>query len=330
MSELLWTDPAWLEEAALWIRAKLARLGMEVTGDIEQVRVRPWATALRIPTEGGNVWFKASIPALAQEAAVTRVLAQHRPDCVPELLDTDSERGWMLIRDAGPPLEALLGTSAYEEHWEQALAVYGELQIDLAEHVDELLEAGAVDRRLSALPVLYEAVLADAEVLLVGMPDGLTEEQVKELRGLARDLPAQCDELTAYGIPETIQHDDLGDADVRIRDRGYRFIDWGDACISHPFFTMTVTLRVIAWRLGFGLEATAPELERFRDAYLEPWTRFAPRSELGAAFPHAVRLGKLFRAFSYHLTIPSLPAAHRAEYADAVPGWLQIFLGVEP
>jgi hypothetical protein len=330
VSELIWTDREWLDESGLWIRRTIEGLGMTVTGEIEQVRVRPWATALRVPTQSEDVWFKASIPVLANEAAVTRVLAQQRPDCTPELLADDPERGWMLLRDAGPALEGLLGTAAYSQHWEEALARYAQLQIDLAEHVDELLEAGATDRRLEVLPDLLDAVLGDAEALRVGLPDGLTERQLEELRKLAPELPMQTNELAAYGIPETIQHDDLSDADVRMPDGGYRFIDWGDACVSHPFFTMTVTLRVLAWRLGFGLEATAPELERFRDAYLEPWTSFLSRRELLVAFPLALRLGKLFRAFSHHLTITNLPPAHRAEHADAVPAWLQIFLGVEP
>ena len=30
--------------------------------------MRPWATAIRIPTSGGTVWFKATIPVLAHEA----------------------------------------------------------------------------------------------------------------------------------------------------------------------------------------------------------------------------------------------------------------------
>jgi Phosphotransferase enzyme family len=326
VSELLWTDRDWLEQASRWLRTTLGRRGIAVTGEIEQVRVRPWATALRLPTESGDVWFKASIPVLAQEAAVIQVLARHRADSTPEILAADPERGWMLLRDAGPPLEGLLGSAAYADRWQEALARYAELQIDLAEHVDELLEAGAVDRRLRTLPSLYEAVLLDRDALRIGLPDGLTEGQAEELRKLGPRLPAQAAELAAYGIPETIQHDDLSDADVRMRDGGYRFIDWGDACVSHPFFTMTVTLRVIAWRLGFALDATAPDLERFRDSYLEPWTGFAPRRELLAAFPLALRLGKLFRAFSYHLTVPNLPPAGRAEHADAVPAWLQIFL----
>jgi hypothetical protein len=47
-------------------------------------------------------------------------------------------------------------------------------------------------------------------------------------------------------------------------------MDWGDACISHPFFTLSVTLEgVIAWGLDDveGSVDTAP----FRDAYLAPF-----------------------------------------------------------
>lgn len=257
MSELLWTDRDWLEQASRWLRMTLGRRGIVVTGEIEQARVRPWATALRVPTESGDVWFKASIPVLSQEAAVTQVLARHRPDCTPEILAADPERGWILIRDAGPPLEELLGSAAYADRWEEALALYAELQIDLAEHVDELLAAGAVDRRLRTLPSLYEAVLSEPDALRIGLPDGLTEEQAEELRKLGPQLPTQAAELAAYGIPER----------------------------SSMTTSATLTCECVA-----------------------------------------LRLGKLFRAFSYHLTIPNLPPAHRAEHADAVPGWLQIFL----
>ena len=51
-----------------------------------------------------------------------------------------------------------------------------------------------------------------------------------------------CGESRSHGVPETIQHDDLHDGQVYVRNGSYRLLDWGDACVSHPFFTMAVTL----------------------------------------------------------------------------------------
>ena len=63
----------------------------------------------------------------------------------------------------------------------------------------------------------------------------------------SRDL---VDELASYGVAETLQHDDLHDGQVFVKDGRNLILDWGDAVVSHPFFTMSVTLEGgVAWGL---------------------------------------------------------------------------------
>ncbi len=67
--------------------------------------------------------------------------------------------------------------------------------------------------------------------------------------------------------------------------------------MSHPFFTMAVTLEGV---LSFGLddiEGSEPT-ERYRDAYLEPFTAFAPRADLEQAMTLALRLGWVAHALN--------------------------------
>jgi hypothetical protein len=78
-----------------------------------------------------------------------------------------------------------------------------------------------------------------------------------------------------------------------LHDGAYRFLDWGDACVSHPFFTLTVTQRVI--EIQHELPQGSVEIARIRDAYLEPFTRFAPRAELEAMVEPARRIGQICR-----------------------------------
>ncbi len=54
------------------------------------------------------------------------------------------------------------------------------------------------------------------------------------------------------------------------------------------------TFRSLVDRWGF--EAGAPDLLALRDAYLEPWTTFAPLSRLTELFEAAYPLGMLCRA----------------------------------
>ena len=90
--------------------------------------------------------------------------------------------------------------------------------------------------------------------------------------------------------------------------------------------TLVVTLAVLAYRLE--LDHDAPELDRFRDAYLEPWTRFRPRSELEQAYPLSYRLGVLCRGLTWRSVVAVLPRPLRDEEADAVPERMRMLLEV--
>jgi hypothetical protein len=83
---------------------------------------------------------------------------------------------------------------------------------------------------------------------------------------------------------------------VFVRDGRYLLLDWGDACVSHPFFTLAVTLEgVLAWGLD-DIQGSV-DVEPFRDAYLVPFERIAVEGvDLHAAAETAMRLGWVCRA----------------------------------
>lgn len=311
-----WTDPAWLEDSRAWIDAELGRLGLTVNGAVEQPHVRPWSTVLRVPTTGGAVWFKACVPAVAYEVGVLPVLVARRPDCLPHLLATDRDRGWMLQADGGTRLRDLLAEHPDFSRWEAVLPLYADLQLAAAADRDELLAAGAPDRRLARLPALYDDLLAGQ--------GSLSGDELTRLRDLTPTVAQLSDDLGAHGLPETIQHDDLHDGNVFVRDGAYVFFDWGDSCVAHPFFTLHVTMRVLAHNLG--LEEGAPELERYRDAYLEPWTTLRPRTDLLRSLGPADLLGGIARALAWQRVTDGVPPDVRGEYEDAVVDRLRTFL----
>ena len=237
-----WTDARWLADVKGWVDWQLEELGLQSTGDVEQPHVRPWSTVLRIPTTGGDVWFKANVPVLAYEAAVVGLLAARRPDFVPRLLATDVDRGWMLMADGGERLREIVERERDLGRWLDILPRYGRLQIDMAEDRDRLLGLGLPDRRLETLASGYEE--------LIGRVDTVTDDESRRLRALVPTIAELCERLACAGLPETIQHDDLHDGQVFVRDGRYLFFDWGDACVSHPFFSMSVTLEGgLAWGL---------------------------------------------------------------------------------
>jgi hypothetical protein len=277
-----WEDPAWLAGAVEWVDQQLHPLGRSRVGEVEQPHVRTWATALRVPTDEGPVWFKANTPELRHEVAVVDAVSGRVPSRVPALLARDLDRGWMLMADAGERLREVVEAERSLVRWHDVLEGVADLHRALEPDVGSLLGAGVPDLRL--------ATLADRYADLVGRYD--VEPRFREATGRVREL---ADELASYGVPETLQHDDLHDGQVFVKDGHNLILDWGDAVVSHPFFTLSVTLEGgVAW--GLDDVEDSEDIWPYVETYL---ARYAPdRPELRDAVPPALRLGWVCRALN--------------------------------
>jgi len=322
-----WEEPGWFESASAWIQVQLNIHKLSLTGEIIQPHIRPWSTVLKVPTSGGLLYFKASAPSLAYEPCLTEALVRWRPDLMPELLGGDLERGWLLMRDSGEPIRESVRAKGDLSHWEVVLPTYAELQIELSDRVDELLLLGVLDRRLESLPAQFERLLEDTEAMCLGQPEGLTQAKYEKLQELQPRFARMCARLAEYGIPESLHHDDFHDANVFLRNGRYILTDWGEACVSHPFFSMLVNLRSTAYSMKW--DFNDPRLIPLRDAYLKPWERFASASDLLAAFRLAMPVAMVNRALTWHHVVSELEGESRSEHAEAVPGWLMEFLETE-
>jgi hypothetical protein len=110
---------------------------------------------------------------------------------------------------------------------------------------------------------------------------------------------------------------DLGDVYFKANGRG-------DACVSHPFFSMSVTLEgVIAWGVDDVRGAVA--IEPFRDAFLAPFARDLDGVDLVAACSIALRLGWVCRAVNAHRK-----HGHAGPEAEHTRVRLRLFLDGDP
>lgn len=275
-----WEDPAWLEGAVAWVDDRLAGAGRPRTGEPDQVHVRPWSTVLRVPTADGPVWFKANMEALRHEATVVLLLARRVPDRVPPLIADDPDRGWMLMEDAGRRLREVIAEERDLSRWDDILEGAADIARAMETDVDALVGAGVPDMRLAVLPDRYAALVEAEDV----------EQRFRDAVPRVREL---AEELATYAVTETLQHDDLHDGNVFVRAGRHLILDWGDAVVSHPFFTMSVTLEgFVAW--GLDDVENAVDIAPLIDRHLR---RYAPdRPELRDAVPIALRLGWACRA----------------------------------
>ena len=306
---LLWTGPAWRAEADAWIRAALADVGRAVVA-IDQPHVRPWATAMRVSTDNGVYWFKAAIEPLAYEVPLLRLLAERRPGAVPGVLAGDAERGWMLMEDAGPRVPDLYGDAPPISVWETFLPAYAQLQLDVAPDAHAMVGAGVPDRTTPALVDRLEPVLDDHRLVRPPTDDALDEQELARVRALLPRVREAVTRLDALGLPDSLHHDDLHAWNVCVRAGDYRFIDWGDACVSQPLLSLAIPLAHAEEAAG---------TTRVRDAYLEPWTALRPRAELVAACEDATLLAQVTGVLKWELVSSGLTDEERSGYEHAIP-----------
>ena len=230
-----------------WIKSQ-----MPTVEDIEQVRCWEFSYVARVTTRSWTYYFKALPGSYAHEVPLTQLLAERHPRLLPRVIAVERGQRWLLTRAApGTSLEQRITL----EPWLRTVRDYAELQRTWVSRTTELRAVGC---RATSLPLH-------------------NFEWVQEVQR----------KLDDYELPRTIDHGDFWPSNVFVtRTRG-KIIDWTDAAIGHPFFSL------VPMRLAYGFDRRRSNVGRLREAYLEPW---GGARKLAAAFDLAQPLGALYYA----------------------------------
>jgi len=294
-----WTIPGWFARAETWITETVQRADLGHVRTVEQIRSWEFSCVLRVHTDREDLYFKGLPRAYANEPRLAHHLAAYHPGLVPEVVATSERERWLLMQacrgqclETGAPLSA----------WERAAASYAELQVASTAHAERLEALGCRRRGPEQLRTLIEPLLAD-DAALVGLNGhGLSVDELRRLRGLRASLEAACDELADSGLPMALEHGDLWSSNVYVGADRVAFIDWTDASLSHPFFSLMPFLQSAEWDAA--LACGSPSEARIIDAYLEHWAPYAPRERLRRALALARPLAALHIATTYWRDIP--------------------------
>jgi Phosphotransferase enzyme family len=303
-----WAHPGWHVEAHEWIASQIDAAGRQVTGPPEQFGTSSISVVLRIPTDAGDVYFKAVPPLFGHEPALTRELEERHGRRIVPVLATDESRGWMLTADHegaeldGDDTEAL-----------RAIVVaYARIQIAWVGDSSRLAALGCPDRALDALEGELEPTLADDQLL-----SRLSPDERARLPALSERLRPAFDRLRTHEIPATLEHGDLHGGNLALRPDGPVFFDWTDGCVSVPFFSFVPL---------FVEEEPSDAAQLIRDAYLEPWFGEVPSDALLQAFELSQELGALHQAVSYRRIIDATEPSQHWQFAPALPYFVRRLL----
>ncbi|WP_433745829.1 phosphotransferase [Falsibacillus pallidus] len=309
-----WHQDNYYEGVEQWIREELERAGLELKGKVEPVKDTDVTLVLRIPTNGEEYYFKAGTFASHHEAVLSSELNKRYPGKTVEVLSANEEENWLLMKDLkGKSLRTLKD----KKLWQKAISEYAELQIAELKSVDSLLQLGVSDRRMPVLKKEIEQHLGDM------CRTGLSRDETRQVTALLPVLLDMCDEMDSI-IPPSIEHGDLHTNNIRLVGDRLVFFDWGDASVSHPFFSTRVFWHALDDLISADSEWLGM-VEEFRPYYLEPWTNLAPMKELDRALRLSDQLACVQRALSWHLYITPNRVKQEESY-NKPSQWLRLLL----
>lgn len=260
-SQQAWYRPEWLETMTTWADERLADAGLRRRGSYRQVRSWGRSALLQADTDRGLVWAKAVPVAFAHEIAVTGLLADLDPGLVPPVIAADPAGGRLLLAHvAGPSLAEVDDPAA----WTATMARLAETQQVLASERARLSVAGVATASISALAGDVPEILGDGALLRVGEPGGLTDAGLTCLLEHAERITDACRRMAASGVPDSLDHGDLGASQVIVGEMGPVIFDWSDASVTHPLLSLESFVSGTPSPL-------APDWATLTTAYLDTW-----------------------------------------------------------
>ncbi|WEA24712.1 aminoglycoside phosphotransferase family protein [Rhizobium binxianense] len=310
-----------MDSETIWAEEWLAAHAYDVSAAPELIRAVPWSKIYRLNTDRGNVYLKWSAPAYAREAALMVHLAERFPSDIPSGVAANQAIGAFLMSDGGEPLRNKLKRSYDPQFVGKLLGRYARIQRTFSHKVEPLLALGLDDWRTTVFPDLYDGLVHD-EVLLER--EGLSVAEIEKLQGTGENIRRLCRALAGFKVPDTLEHCDFHDNNVLVKADGALINDWGDAVISHPFFSLAGFLDGAV--RNHGLDANSLAYKHLKDAYFEIWLDVETPENLERIFEIAVILRPIEFAFNFSRVIRMTTTEEFEPYRGYIAEALRRFL----
>jgi hypothetical protein len=283
----------WMRDLQEWVQSLVEPLGSRLRG-FEQINGNETFSLIRFDTTIRPVWFKAVGEPHLHEFSITMGLARLFPEYLPTVLASRSDcHGWLMDDADGIPLDQAADVDACE----CAASTLASLQIESINTTDDLVQMGCGDLRITTLLELVDLFFDLMGELMLRQkkvpPPPLAHHELAEL---GRTLKDSLRFLAALNIPETLGHGDFNPGNIMVAENRCVFIDWAEAHVGHPFFTLEHLLSHL-WK-------DRPDLTVFegsiRTAYAKRWESTLSAqviasalvfSPLAAVFGYAVACG---------------------------------------
>lgn len=264
----------WFRELQGWIEEVIGPLGFHLAGSFSQLNASPSFSLVRFETSGPAVWFKAVGNPNIREFPITLALARLFPQYLPPILAARPQwNGWLALEVEGTNL----GEGQEIAPWETATVALAKFQIESITNRAQVLALGVRDLTVAALSDLVRpfmeimAQLMERQVKI--LPPVLGRPELLLLEGRIQDA---LDVLRNSGIPDALGHLDLNPGNIIVSPKRCAFLDWAEAYVGNPFFSLQYLLEHFRRTMGADSAAEA----KLVDTYVGPWEEVFSRSAI--------------------------------------------------
>lgn len=282
-----------MSSAVIWAQEFLERTGYTLEGEPQLIHDMPWSKVFCFHTVYGQIYLKIPAEVFAHEVVLLNFLLKEGILNIPKIISYNPSLKCFLMKGAGKPLREHLKKNFDLLLTSHALRSYANIQVICTDYIENLLKTGVNDWRLSKLPSLYNTFTTNHTLF---ESEGLSHDEIKQLENLSSTFQTLCEKLSALGVPETLEHGDFHDNNILVRDQEVTINDFGDASISHPFFSIASFLE--SAERNHSLNKQDPKYITLRDCYLQKWSRFADIDNIEKAFNIAYQLRPFVFALS--------------------------------
>jgi len=268
-----------------WTKKQLIALGYKIIDGPIVLRDMPWSKVSLFKTPKGLVYLKQMAAPFAIEPKILQFIHENFSTAVTEMIVMNEQLSCFLMKDAGQVLRDIQKQNFQIQLFCNALKTHAQIQIASVPFVESFILMSVNDWRLKKLPDLYRDFVAREHLLEAA---GVNKYEIEMLQNVSPQMQILCEQLSAYNIPETIEHNDFHDNNILIQDDRITINDWGDACISHPFLSLATALN--SAKRNHNFKKTDSRYLQAQNAYLEIWLDYETIDELRKAFLIAEKL----------------------------------------
>jgi hypothetical protein len=300
--------PGCLNVVTEWVEVEARKAGFLLTGKFHHINASPASSLVRFETNGPAIWFKAVCEPHLHEFPLSLELARSFPHFVPAVLAAQRAwNAWLTMEVPGTHL----GENSGIEDWILAARCLAQLQIASTGRSLQLIVAGCLDLRPTTLLGLVDSY--------VELMCDLMQQQTKaspqplpprQLLALGLELKCLLAELDEKQIPSALGHLDLNPGNILVSRSQCTFLDWAEACVSHPLFSLQFLLA----RMRRLLPENAHREAEVHTAYLLPWqSKFSM-----APICRALELSSVLAVFAYAISLTRHHTTNPAQHSKTV------------